>query len=82
MQLVYSLQREVLYARPLTLGVEGPPTHHGWVSLLQHEVKVTTTGHKSIGIFHPGVLPSSPAYQQPLFSFSHNNLKDEKKTHN
>jgi hypothetical protein len=35
-----------------------------------------------LGIFHPGVLPGFPAYKQPLFSFSHNNLKDEKKTRN
>jgi hypothetical protein len=70
MQLVYSPQCEVLYARPLILGVQGSSTHHRWVSLVQHEIKITTTGHKSIGI-HPGVLPGFPSYhQQPLFSFS------------
>jgi hypothetical protein len=43
-----------------------PTMGDGWVSLLQHEIKVTTTGHKSIGI-HPGLLPGSLLTNKPFF---------------
>jgi len=64
---------------PLLLGLKGPLPITGGLACSNMKLKLQLQATNQLEYFTPACCLDSSAYQQPLFSFSHNNLKDEKK---
>jgi len=64
---------------PLPLGLKGPLPITGGLACSNMKLKLQLQATNQLEYFTPACCLDFPAYQQPLFSFSNNNLKDEKK---